>query len=219
MNAETRLDRSTPRAGAPRRGLLAALAALPLALGTLGACSGEDGPQLTVTDDVERCKEHLLAIHQGLIQYTQQVGRPPQSSGVALLAELIASGVWKDTPENRALLTCPGPNAELAPPDTDFLKVDRLSDASTAYAARDTRTHPFEAYPEGGASLGAVVCCDNVGGTMNHAGLMNVLYSDGSIRTFVLEDLIERGVLAPGTTVIVPGPHAPLEDLRVLTVD
>lgn len=200
-----------------RRGRLPAAAAA-VAL-TLGACGGGDDPRLAVTDDVERCKQHLSAIHQGLVLYTQQIGRPPQSSGVALLAELIASGVWQDTPENRALLTCPGPNAELAPPDTDFLKVDALSDASSAYAARDARTHPFEAYPEGGPGLAAVVACDNVGGTLNHRGLMNVLYSDGSIRTFVLDELIERGTLPPGTSVLVPGPRSPIADLRVLTVD
>lgn len=197
---------------------LASLALAALAAAGLGAC-GDDDPRLAVADDVELCKEHLSAIHAGLCAYTQEVGRPPQSSGVALLAELIASGVWKDTPENRALLTCPGPNAELAPPDTDFLKVDRLSDASSAYAARNTRTLPFADYPEGGPALAPVAACDNVGGSMNHPGLMNVLYSDGSIRTYVLSELIERGKLPPGTTLLVPGPDSALEELRVLTVD
>lgn len=193
--------------------------ALALVVLALGSCSESESPVLAVSDDVELCKEHLAAIHQGLVLYTQKVGRPPQASGVALLAELLTSGVWQDTPENRALLTCPGKNAELAPPDTDFMKPDRLSDASSAYAARDVRSHPFRTYPQGGAELGAVVACDNSGGGMNHDGVLNVLYSDGSIRTFVLAEMVERGALPPDTTLVTPGPQSAIADLRVLTVD
>lgn len=193
--------------------------ALALFAPALAGCSSSEDPRLAVPDDVALCREHLRAIHAGLALYARTLGRPPQASGVALLGDLLASGVWSDTPEHRALLTCPGPNAELAPPDTDLAKLDTLSDKSSAYAARDVRSFPFATYPAGGPDSVAVCACDNVEGSMNHPGLLNVLYSDGSIRTYVLAEMVERGQLAPGTTVVTVGPDSPIPDLRALTVD
>ena len=190
---------------------------LPLLLGFLTACGG-DSPRLEVSGDVERCKERLASIHEALSAFGKKAGHAPQSSGVGFLAELITSGILADTPENRALLTCPGKGAEAVPEGTDYNKLTDLNGSHSAYAGRNARSHPLSSYPYGGRDVGPVVACDNAGG-MNHDGVMNALFSDGSIRTYVIEELIERGELEAGTTTIEIGPDCAIEDLRVLTKD
>ena len=184
----------------------------------LVAC-GEDGPQLEVSSDAERCKDHLLAIHEGLVEYGRRTGRAPQSSGVAALGELFSSGVWPLDDEHRAHLRCPGPNAHAVPADTRYDLLEGLSAEHSSYAARNMRAHPLETYPIGGRDVAAMVACDNAGPTSNHEGVTNVLYTDGSIRTFVVEELIAAGTLPAGTSKLVVGPDSPIESLRVLATD
>lgn len=180
------------------------------------ACANDESPIRDVPSDVSTCREHMREIYAGLRTYAQRSGRAPEGAGARFLAALIAEGVWEDTPENRAKLTCPGVHAAPVPPGTDWKTPASLDGQSSAYAARDTVAHPFGAFPSGGRA--AVLACDDAQ-RMNHEGVLNVLYADGSVRTFALEELIAAGRVPAGTSNLVVGPASPLEELRVLTAD
>lgn len=182
----------------------------------LGACGSAEDPTHDVPSDVSVCTERMREIYQGLREYARLHGGAPQASGSELLAELIRSGVWENTPENAQKLSCPGPGAHPLPAELDYAAPGPLDGRHSAYAARDNLGHPFETFPRGGRV--AVLACDNAQG-MNHDGLMNVLYADGSVRVFTLSDLIAKGILEPTTTSIPIGEDSPLEDLRTLKAD
>ncbi len=171
-----------------------------------------------VDSDVEECRDNLLAIYDGLRLYAERFEGPPGACGVAFFGELVASGVWENTRSTLAKLTCPGPNAAPMPEGADFEDLGSLTSASSAYAGRDTQNHPLARFPSGGAEIQALVACDNARG-MNHDGALNVLYSDGSVKTLVLHDLIAQGTLPPGTTAIQVGPSSPVPELRTLVSD
>ncbi len=184
-----------------------------LALWT-AACGGSEGPIREVPSDVALCRERLREIYAGLRTYAERSGHAPAGAGTRFLAALIAEGVWEDTPENRARLTCPGPGAEPVPAGTDWKAPGTLDGRSSAYAARDAAAHPFESFPAGGRV--AVLACDDA---RNHGGVLNVLYADGSVRTFALEELVAAGRLPTGTASLAAGPESPLEELRVLSAE
>ena len=179
-------------------------------------CSHDVRPPLPA--DIDRCAENLRAIYAGLITYRERTGHAPEESGVAFLGALIASGVWEDTPENRARLTCPGPGAAAVREDVDYKTLAGLTGADSAYAARDTKAFPLAKFPSGGVELEPLVACDNARGP-NHAGSMNVLYSDGSVVVLVFAQEIERGTLPAGAHTIAVGKDSPVEDLRKLAGD
>lgn len=175
-------------------------------------------PIVEVPDDVEACSENLRRIYAGLIEYHALHGRLPEGSGIALFAALIPAGILPDTPASRATLTCPGPRATPVPEGLDFHAPDALPPEASAYAARDMRAFPPARFPSGGAELEPLVACDNARG-LNHEGCMNVLYSDGSVKTLLLTQEIERGHLPSDATTIPVGPDSPLPDLRKLVPD
>jgi len=157
-----------------------------------------ESPFPDVPSDVHACQENLRAIYAGLREYKDRNGSAPTQPGRGFFEELITSGLWEDTPENRARLTCPGKNGH------------------GTYAGRDTLNFPLTKFPSGGADLQTLIACDNAGG-MNHEGAMNVLRSDGSVVTYRLDELIVQQKLPVGTVNIAVGADSPLETLRVLT--
>ena len=175
-----------------------------------------DDPRLDAPDDVERCSENLRAIYAGLLEYERRCGHAPSGAGTAFLAELFASGVWVDTPENRARLTCPGPGAERVRADVDYARPATLGADDSAYAARDGVRFPLVKFPSGGAELEALVACDNAHAA-NHDGCTNLLYSDGSVVVLVDAELVARGRLAAGVPRLLVGPDSPLPELQKLT--
>jgi len=178
---------------------------------------GGEAPIVDLPDDVRTCTDNLRAIYRGLGEYHQREGHLPAASGNAFLAALVVEGVWPDDAESRARLTCPGRGAEPVPAGLDLRSPD-LPPSASAYAARDNLGHPLAKFPSGGSELEPLVACDNAHG-MNHDGRMNVLYSDGQVRTFVIAQEIEAGRLPAGTTTIPVGPGSPIEDLRPLVGD
>jgi hypothetical protein len=100
----------------------------------------------------------------------------------------------------------------------DYRQVAALTGADSAYAARDTAAFPLAKFPSGGPEIEPLVACDNARG-MNHAGCMNVLYSDGSVRTLSLAEEIDSGRLPEGTTTIPVGRNSPIPDLRKLSTE
>jgi hypothetical protein len=198
------------------RRVLVPLAVLLVGVGLFWWTRDDGGPLHDVPDDVRDCRRNLRAIYDGLVEYESRFDSTPSGSGVGFLAELVASGVWEASRSDQ--LTCPGPGALPVPPGTDFGATDTLDAGSSAYAGRNTLDHPLEKFPSGGPELQALVACDNATGS-NHGGVLNVLYSDRSVKTLELERLIESGVLPDGATRIPIGPDSPIEELRTLTAD
>jgi hypothetical protein len=180
-----------------------------------GCDRGED-PRHDVPDDVRTCRENLREIHEGLLAYQAKFGELPGGSGPRFLAALIAGGIWEDTPENRAKLTCPGPHASPVPENVDWSDAGSLTAAHSAYAVRDFAAHPLVRFPTGGDE--PILACDNAH-AMNHDGATNVLYADKTVRTFLIEQEIARGRVPAGTTNLILGPESPLPDLRKLRAD
>ena len=164
-----------------------------------------------VPSDVTACKRHMMAIYKGLTSRAR-TAEVDLSSGYGLVSSLIDDGIWKRTPENRAMLTCPGPGADPMPEEALVLP-DTFGPELTAYACRNMEAHPLAKFPSGGESNEPLIACDNANG-MNHDGVMNVLYTDGTILTLHIDHEIERGNLPAGTTMIEVGPNSPLEDLK-----
>ncbi len=208
------LESTAPRHGVtPMKDRFLLLAVL---LGLLFGCNQGDDPRLDVPRDVDVCIDRMRGIYRALVDQRNQSGEVPQGSGVEFFAQLISTGFWPDTAENRAKLTCPGPKAH--PQAGDFSDRTAISGAHSAYAGRDFSAHPVEKFPAGGPELYLLLACDNAGG-LNHDGVMNALYSDGSVRTLVLEELIRSADVPAGTTRLPVGPNSPLEELRVLVGD
>lgn len=184
---------------AVKRQVVVPLAVLAVALLLWRWPFGASAPVVELDDDVQRCAERLRAIHAGLVEYERRTGHAPTQSGVAFLGELVASGVWEDTPASRARLACPG------------------SRDATAYAARDAQRFPLAKFPSGGRELESIAACAGARG-LNHAGCINLLQSDGSVRTLELAALIERGLLPPDATSIPVGPDSPVPELQKLAL-
>jgi len=177
-------------------------APLLLSLALLVVACGEESPRHDDADDVMVCRERLRTIHRALVERARETGEPPSKRGEALFDSLVSDGTWPDDEEHRTLLSCPGAGV--------------AEGARSGYAGRDVAAHPFPAFPTGGDEV--VMACANRGG-MNHDGVTNVLYADGSVVTLVLERLVERGRLGAGAATIPVGPDSPLEELRALTLE
>ena len=184
-----------------------------LALGARAFLGGRgESPRHDVPDHVQVCTQHLRALHRALVAYTQTKGALPARGGAPLLGALFESGILEDTPADRALLTCPGPGSPPVAMDANWKDAESFGPQHTGYAVRDLVAHPLEKYPTGGEF--AFLACDQAAGD-NHGGILNVLMADGSVRTFVLAQLLERGLVPPETTRIELGPSSPIELLRV----
>lgn len=168
-----------------------------------------------VPSDVQTCKKHMTAIYKGWVALERQAGQLPRGPGPAMIAGLIADGIWENTDAYRKMLTCPGPGAHALPQVIDFTQTDSLGNESSAYACRNQEDYPLAQFPAGGANNEPILACDNANG-MNHDGVMNVLYTDGSITTLHLDQEIERGRLPAETTTIIVGKESPIEDLAKL---
>lgn len=193
---------------------------LGVLLGT-SACWGGESPRHAFSSDIEECKAQMLDVYQGLLDYTAAEGAPPSESGVRFFATLIASGHWKNSAENARKLTCPAVPIEglalanLSPTDW-YDSLDGLGGNHSAYAGRNQADHPLPGIPTRGDQ--ALLACDNHLG-MNHEGVTNVLFADGSIISFELENERELGNLGPDDEVLPVGPDSPIRELRTLSQD
>jgi prepilin-type processing-associated H-X9-DG protein len=200
------------------RRLLVPVAVLALVLALVLWRSEGDDPRHDFGDDVQACKANLRFLYQELALRTARTGRPPAHSGAAFFLELLASGDVPDTPENRARFSCPGRHAQPVRAGLDPRELAAPPADASAYAGRDTAAFPLARFPAGGDEREPLIACDNARG-LNHAGVMNVLYSDGSVETLVLEQEIGRGRLPAGALTIPVGNDSPLPELRKLVAD
>jgi prepilin-type processing-associated H-X9-DG protein len=148
--------------------------------------------------ETSACAGRLREIYAGLRTYATLQGHAPSESGGAFLEALITSGTWPDEPESRARLLCPGTN--------------------TPYSARDVQAHPLARFPSGGDALEALAACDGAA-RLPHRDGVNVLFSDGSVRTFSLEQERAAGRVPTDARNLPVGPDSPLPELRVLAAD
>lgn len=197
--------------------LLLAAPALGLGLSQVScSCGAAESPVVVFDSDVDSCRARLKNIYDAMRAMKDEQKVVPSAPGVGFFAQLISEGQWEDIPETRALLSCPGVNVPAIDFSTSFADLDALTGTHSAYAGRDTVNHPLAAFPTRGTE--PLMACDNAAG-MNHDGVMNVLYADGSIKTYVVEQEREKGTLGPEESIFWIGPNAQLEDLRKLTLD
>lgn len=190
--------------------LLTICALLPLACSEGGASPGPGS-----ASGVEACRENLRQVYAAMRAMNARSAWTPGHGGVALFAEIISSGHWPDDAEHRRRLTCPG-GLEPEGPPLSFANIAAVTGDQSGYAGRDLQAYPLARFPTGGGEV--LMACDNVG-RMNHEGRMNVLFADGSVKTFDLAQEIAEGRLTVGAVLIPVGPSATDADLRKLTLN
>jgi prepilin-type N-terminal cleavage/methylation domain-containing protein/prepilin-type processing-associated H-X9-DG protein len=171
--------------------------------------------------EVKGCAGNLRAINQSLMIYRTKYGGLPPHSGVRFFADLIARGAIENTKANAEKLTCPAiDKAALAigalPWEEWWKDLDVVNGTYSAYAGRDMKNHPVRQLT---ASGNEPLVADDNDPDMNHHTTTNVLYADGSVQTFELDDLRTQGVLTADETVLVVGPESPVADLAKLSRD
>jgi len=170
--------------------------------------------------EVRSCSANMGQVYGGMINYKSKYEHIPESSGVAFFAELMSRGAMTNTSSNARKLTCPAVDTgslairDLEPEDW-WMDLEELDGTWSSYAGRDLDRFPLRKFPGDGKE--PLMADDNDGG-MNHATTTNVLYSDGSVRTYELFELREKGVVGDQEDLLV-GPDSPVEDLRKLSLD
>jgi len=184
---------------------------MALALSALACSEPERG--LDVPSDVRVCREHLERIYRGLLEYRERFGHAPTASGTAFFGALIADGVWEADAASLAALACPGKASHAIDTDAPW-----GSPARSSYAGRDNASSPLPAFPSGGDAVEPLVACDGAKGP-NHGDSIQLLYSDGSIRTYSLAELVAAGTLPAEARTVPLGPESPIAELRKLVPD
>ena len=170
---------------------------------------------------VAACAANLREIYNGLKLYEIKYRSIPNEGGVRFFACLVAKGAIEKTKTNCERLSCPSvQKASLAigqlPWEEWWTDLERIDGSYSAYAGRDMKNHPLRQWPAPGTE--PLVCDDN-DPELNHGTTTNVLYADGSVQTFELEDLKEKGVLSKEEKTLIVGPDSPVPDLTKFTLD
>lgn len=170
--------------------------------------------------EVNACQANLRNIHQGMIQYKISYREAPKGSGVKFFAQLISRKAMENTKINAERLTCPGiEKSSLAigdlPWEEWWTDIEMVDGSYSAYAGRDCKEYPLRKFP--GSGNEPLVCDDNDGG-MNHRTATNVLYADGSVRSYEMENLRDEGKIGPEEEMVWVGPNSPVPDLQKFTL-
>jgi len=173
------------------------------------------------TSKVSACNANLRQIYQGLLQYNIKYKSIPSQGGVRFFATLIAKGAMENTKTNAERLTCPAiDKASLAIGQMDYEQwwtdLETIDGSYSAYAGRDMKNNPLRQWPASGKEP---LIADDNDPELNHRTTTNVLYADGSVQTFELPDLIDKGIVPKEETTLVVGPDSPVPDLTKLTLD
>ena len=171
---------------------------------------------------VTACRTNLQALFQSLQVYHLKHNRLPREGGVKFFAALIADGAMENTKDSAKRLSCPAVEhsaltiGQIEDPTEWFRNLDTVDGQYSAYAGRDVKEFPLRRWPGSGKE---VLICDDNDPEMNHPTTTCVLYADGTVGTFELAELRERGVLAEEDPLLVVGPDSPVEELRKVTLD
>jgi prepilin-type N-terminal cleavage/methylation domain-containing protein len=182
-------------------------------------------PEFIDSGKVTACKANLKEIHNGLTIYNMKHQRIPNESGVRFFATLISKGVWENSKPSALKLTCPGVDigalaiGSIENTDEWFGNLEILDGDYSSYAGRDCKQFPLRKFP--GSDKDPLVADDNVGDETegNHRTTTCVLYASGSVGTYEIFELQEKGVVDKETKVLVVGPDSPIEELRKLSLD
>lgn len=177
--------------------------------------------------NVEACRANLSELYKDLIQYKLRFRDWPKESGVKFFLSLwrVDPTVQDDTFAKR--FTCPGIRHQLLTgirgrrPSNWFDDWDAVDGTYTGYAGRDLETYPdIDKNP----SAQALVADDNqfaldpTDPTPNHQFVTVVLFANGDIREYNLNNLRKDGILRPDE-YLIPGPDCPVAELRTLRAD
>jgi len=217
MNRTERRLRGAARAGFTLIELLAVILIVSILVATLTPIVND----AIRAAEVKGCAGNLRAINSSLVIYRSKYGGLPPQSGVRFFADLIARGAIENSKANAEKLTCPAiDKASLTigglPYEEWWTDLDVINGDYSAYAGRDMKNHPIRQLTASGKE--PLVSDDNYP-DMNHHTTTNVLYADGSVQTFELDDLVQQGVLTKDDTVLVVGSASPVPDLTKLTLD
>jgi type II secretory pathway pseudopilin PulG len=205
------------RAGFTLIGLLAVI----LIIGILMTFLLPRIPEAIDQTRVTACKKNMQEIYGAMTLYQTKFNRVPKESGARFLAVLISSGTLENTKGAVQKLTCPGVDIGALTigdlePDQWFSDLELVDGSYTAYAGRDTEEYPLRKWPAAGTE---VLVADDNDPEMNHRTATVVLYGDGSVDTYELSDLRDKGVLSPDEDLLIVGPESPVEALRKLSLD
>ncbi len=173
------------------------------------------------TAEAKGCAGNLRQIGSALELYKIKFESWPPHSGVRFFADVIARGAIENTKPNAERMTCPAiEKSALAigqlPWEEWWKDLEVLNGQYSAYAGRDMKNHPLRHKTPSGRE--PLMADDNDGG-MNHHTTTNVLYADGSVQPFEIEDLHAQGVVPKDEELLVVGPDSPVPDLTKLSLD
>jgi prepilin-type N-terminal cleavage/methylation domain-containing protein/prepilin-type processing-associated H-X9-DG protein len=170
---------------------------------------------------VVACQANLKNIYTGIQSYEMKYKHLPDRSGVQMFALLITRGAWENTKTNANRLTCPAVDTNGLPglQGKDeiewFTDIEAVDGSYSAYAGRDMKQFPLRRL----SGKEPLVCDDNDAAEGNHPTTTNVLMGDGSVDTFELKLLEEKGVVPKDSLRVAVGPDSEVEDLRKFTLN
>jgi prepilin-type N-terminal cleavage/methylation domain-containing protein/prepilin-type processing-associated H-X9-DG protein len=224
MTAQLREPRRSLVARAARKAgfTLIELLAVILIIGVLATFLLPKIPEAIDQARVTACQANLREIYKGLLSYQVSHKRLPkkENSGVRFFAVLIAKGEWENTESSANKLTCPGVDIGFLecgdlPPDEWYIDLDLVNGGYSTYAGRDTMSHPLRKLESGKEALVA----DDNDPEMNHRQATNVLFGDGNVKSFILSDLVDEGLIDREAGHLSVGPESPVEELQKLSLD
>ena len=195
------------------------LLAVILIIGILAAALLPMVTDAVFASKMTACQSNLGKIHAGMLLYETKYKELPRKSGVQFFAQIYSRKAVENTKTNAERFTCPAVDkGALSIGEMEWEEwwtdLDSVDGSYSAYAGRDCKNHPLRKM----SGKQPLVCDDNDGG-MNHQTGTNVLYGDGSVQTFEVILLQEKGILEKEDDLLRVGPDSPVEDLQKFSLD
>lgn len=169
--------------------------------------------------EVLACSQNQANIYKGILLYKTKYRRLPNKPGVRFFAELYDMKAMEQSKTNAERLTCPAVDKGALsigtlPWEEWWTDLEMIDGSYSAYAGRDCKEHPLRKL-----KASEPLVADDNDPEMNHGTTTNVLYGDGSVQSFEMEELRNEGVLTEEEEVVLVGPDSPVDDLQKLSLD